>query len=48
MVLVMNAKKNYSLGIKELDEVIGGIKNSSNIMWMGEKIHYAGPNYNFQ
>jgi hypothetical protein len=44
----MNAKENYSLGIKELDEVIGGIKNGSNIMWRGEKIHYAGPNYKVQ
>ena len=26
MVLVINAKENYSLGIKELDEVIGGKK----------------------
>lgn len=35
MQLILKEKENYSLGIKELDEVIGGIKKGSNIMLIG-------------
>ena len=35
MQLILKEKGNYSLGIKELDEAIGGIKKGSNIMLIG-------------
>ena len=35
MELILKGGENYSLGIKELDEAIGGIKKGSNIMLIG-------------